>query len=346
VSTKVSSKQSSVQPVRVAVWGIGNHARNRILPALVACPDTVLAGITTRNQAVAHDVVASHSCRAWRSPEEMLASSDVDAVYLATPIGLHANHGTEVLRAGKHLWCEKSLAADLAGASELVELSRRMDLSVCEAFMYAYHPQFERILEIVAGQRTLGRLFSISSRFSMPELDRPGFRHTHALGGGALLDLACYPISLALRLSSAVETPRVRTCRFSSAPGFEVDLAGFAVLEFANPTIAFLEWGFGRGYTNEMTVSAEKGSLHANFVFSKRDGLESSIEIRDAKGASRTEVFPATDAFECMLRRFARATKDKVLRENFRREASLQANCLGSLQAGMTSSAPAVNRKM
>jgi dTDP-3,4-didehydro-2,6-dideoxy-alpha-D-glucose 3-reductase len=346
VSFEVSSMQGSVRAVRVAVWGIGAHARKRILPALAACPSTVLAGITTRDQAVARDVAASYSCPVWSSPEAMLASADVDVVYLATPIGLHAAQGAAVLRAGKHLWCEKSLAANLAGASNLIELSRRMDLSVCEAFMYTYHPQFERVLAIVAGQQTLGRLFSITSRFSMPQLDRPGFRHSHALGGGALLDMACYPVSLALRLTSALETPRVRLCKISSAPGFEVDLAGYACLEFADTTVAFLEWGFGRAYMNEMTVSAENGSLHANYVFSKRDGLESSIEVRDLKGASRTEVFPATDAFVCMFRTFARATYDEALRESLRRDAALQANCLAALQEGIISSAPAVNRRM
>lgn len=329
--------------MRVAVWGIGAHARKRILPALVACPATVLAGITTRDQSVANDVAATYSCPIWTSPEAMLASGEVDAVYLATPIGLHVAQGKAALRAGKHLWCEKSLAADLAGALELIDLSRRMDLSVCEAFMYSYHPQFERIRAIVAGQHALGRLFSITSRFSMPQLDRPGFRNTRALGGGALLDLACYPVSLALRLASAVEAPRIRTCKSSSAPGFEVDLAGHAVLEFADFTVAYLEWGFGRGYMNEVTVSAEQGSLHANYVFSKRDGLDSSIEIRDKTGASRTEVFPATDAFVCMLQAFARAADEKSLRESLRREAALQATCLASLQEGMNSSAPALS---
>jgi dTDP-3,4-didehydro-2,6-dideoxy-alpha-D-glucose 3-reductase len=324
--------QRSVRPVRVAVWGIGAHARKRILPALLACPSTVLAGITTRDQSVAHDVAATYSCAVWPSPEAMLASGDVDAVYLATPIGLHVAQGKAVLRAGKHLWCEKSLAADLAGASELIELSRRMDLCLAEAFMYTYHPQFERILSIVAGQHTLGRIFSITSRFSMPRLERPGFRHSRALGGGALLDLACYPLSLALRLASARETPRVRTHKITGDLGFEVDLAGYAVLEFAGPTVAFLEWGFGRAYVNEMSVSGESGSLYANFVFSKRDGMESSIEIRDLKGESRTETIPAADAFVRMLHAFAGATDDPDLRETLRRDATLQATCLATLR--------------
>jgi predicted dehydrogenase len=345
MSPDISSTRGAI-PVRVAVWGIGAHARKRILPALVACPSTVLAGITTRDQSVAHDVAASYSCPVWSSPEAMLGSNDVDAVYLATPIGLHAAQGMAALRAGKHLWCEKSLAADFAGASELIDLSRRMDLCVCEAFMYSYHPQFERILAIVAGQHTLGRLSSITSRFSMPRLERPGFRHSRALGGGALLDMACYPVSLALRLASAVETPRVRWSNISSAPGFEVDLAGYAVLEFTDLTVGYLEWGFGRAYMNEVTVSAENGSLYANYVFSKRDGLETSIEIRDMKGASRTEVFPATDAFVRMLDAFARATGDDSMRESLRREAALQATCLATLQGGMNSSAPALSLRM
>lgn len=315
--------------VRVAVWGLGHHARIKILPAIAACPSTELVGVSTRNEEVARAEAAKFGCRVWASPEEMLASADVDAIYLATPIGLHAAQGSEVLAARKHLWSEKSLARTPTECAELIELSRRNQRCVCEAFMYLYHPQFERVAELVSQERDLGRVVSIICRFSMPLLEHPGFRHTPELGGGALLDVGCYPLSLALCLTGS--EPQVLAKGTRNAPGFDVDLSGYAMLEFLPSTVAYLEWGYGRAYLNDVTVAGEQGSLYADRIFSKPDGWNAAIEVRDARGTKHTEDVPAANAFARMLETFAQATTDEALQERLRVDAELQARSLGAL---------------
>ncbi|HUS66470.1 MAG TPA: Gfo/Idh/MocA family oxidoreductase, partial [Kofleriaceae bacterium] len=84
-------------PLRVAVWGLGPHAEKRLLPALAAGGPVALAGVTTRDAERGARLAAAHGCRFWPAPGDMLASADVDAVLVATPIGLHAEHGRAVL---------------------------------------------------------------------------------------------------------------------------------------------------------------------------------------------------------------------------------------------------------
>jgi NDP-hexose-3-ketoreductase len=317
------------QQVRVGVWGLGPHARKKVLPAIVACPRTRLAGVTSRNLDVARSEGDRFACQVWSRPDEMLSSAEVDAVYVATPIGVHYAQGKDVLSAGKHLWCEKSLATRSAEVAELATLSRSRMRSLCEAFMYAYHPQFLRIVDLVTRERALGSVMTITSRFTMPVLQDPRFRHSRDLGGGALLDVACYPLSLALRLAG--EAPRVLTKRIGRSSAVEVDVSGHALLEFPSGTMAFLDWGFGYAYANEARVHGEHGSVYADRVFTKPESFAASIEISDARGARRTEGFPPTNSFVAMLDTFAAAAADGDLQERLRREAELQAAQLEAL---------------
>ena len=75
--------------LNVAVWGLGNHARNRILPALFAMTEIKIVGVCSRNARVVRACAESWGCYGWIDPEKMLNSNEVDIVYIATPIGIH-----------------------------------------------------------------------------------------------------------------------------------------------------------------------------------------------------------------------------------------------------------------
>src|SRR5690242_11506502 len=97
------------EPLKIAVWGLGGHAFKNVLPALQASSNTKLVGVYTRNNDSARRASAENGCHVWNDPETMLSDARVEAVYLATPIGLHHEHGLAVLKSRKHLICEKSL---------------------------------------------------------------------------------------------------------------------------------------------------------------------------------------------------------------------------------------------
>ena len=319
-----------LQSVKVGVWGLGQHARRRILPAIRACSRTSLVGVTTRDQAVARQEADLYNCQVWATPEDMLKDSDVDAIYVSTPTGLHASQGMMTLRAGKHLWCEKPLATMCLEAEQLVETSRKNGLALCEGLMYLYHPHFAAVKRIVMAP-SFGAILSIRSQFGLPPLQQPGFRFTAELGGGALLDLAPYPLSAVLEL---LDQPlQLVESYLGYKNGYHVDMSGYALFSaFDNPVTAYLEWGYERAYRNEISIWGEHGSVHSDFIFSKSTDHRPVVSLYDEHGSvEEIEIIPA-DSFVPMFEAFSEVVFNEALREGFRKVISLRASYLEQLR--------------
>ena len=132
----------------VAVWGLGNHAQSRILPALSAMNEIKLIGVCSRNSGVVGACAERWDCYGWTNPLLMLNSTEVDVVYIATPIGVHFFQAKLAIEAGKHVWCEKPLTCSYNDTQELVSLSENKQKVLTESFMYLYHPQFQRVKKL------------------------------------------------------------------------------------------------------------------------------------------------------------------------------------------------------
>jgi len=296
--------------LRIAVWGLGPHAVRKILPAIAASPLVRLSGVCSRNAESVAAQARLWNCTGWTDVGAMLEDQEVDVVYVATPIGLHAEHGRCVLQAGKHLWCEKPLAMNLDATLDLLGMARRKRLSVCEALMYLYHPQFQQLRAYMTGGR-LGTVLSAGSRFGIPKLEYASFRSDRSLGGGALFDLGCYPVSAIHALFPEHET-RVVTSHVGTRAGSAVDTDGTTVLEVANGVTAHLEWRIDCAYRNELTLWGTEGSVSTHQIFSKPPTYVPEFELRDLRGVATVETGVAADHFAAMLDRFARVTNGTV----------------------------------
>ncbi len=293
-------------PVRVGVWGLGAHAAKRVLPAIAACPSLALVALHTRDAKRLRGLGEELQCATFESTDEFLANQELDLVYIATPSGLHVAHTRRALSAGKHVVCEKPLAARGADAEELVGLARARGLALLEAFMYLHHPHHEALRQRVRGQVRIVR-----ASFSLPPLAAPGFREDASLGGGALLDVGCYPLSLALDLVDG--EPTVAFSRLGYARS--IDREGHATLEFPGGEVAFLDWAYDRTYVNEATITCTSGVVRSNRVFSKGPSEVATLEVCDERGAWSTEPVPAADAFVQMLSTVADRISDLSFRE-------------------------------
>ena len=109
--------------LNVAVWGLGNHAKNCILPVLFTKDDIRLTGVCSRNRRVVDECAEKWGCFGWHSPNEMLNHPEVDIVYIATPIGVHFKLAKMALEARKHVWCEKPLTCNYNHTKKLINLS-------------------------------------------------------------------------------------------------------------------------------------------------------------------------------------------------------------------------------
>ncbi len=303
--------------MNVAVWGLGPHALRNILPALVQCSGATLAGVCSRNNDTVAEAARKFGCPGWTDPSAMLSDSSVGAVFLSTPIGLHFPQGLRLLAAGKHLWCEKPLGTSLAEAETLVKESESRGLTIVEAFMFLYHPQFARIREVVE-QETLGELRSVDCRFGIPSPARPGFRNDPALGGGAFLDVGCYPIAAMTSLFR--EDPEITLARINAPEGSPVETSGEAVLRYNSGLSATLNWGVGRSYRNEIDFWGTNGSFSTEKIFSKPGDYIPRFRFRDLEGGERWEDGVAGNHFAMMLDSFGKLAGDADAAE---RERSL-----------------------
>lgn len=126
--------------------------------------------------------------------EALIARPDVDAIYNALPPHLHARLTILALEAGKPVLCEKPMAMNAAEAGQMAKAAERTGVLLMEAFHYRFHPAFMQALEIIRNG-DLGRLQTFTGRFSVDIAEKDGeLRHELALGGGALMDLGCYPL--------------------------------------------------------------------------------------------------------------------------------------------------------
>ena len=171
-------------------------------------PGAYISVIAARHRQRAEAFAASHNiARVVDDYQAVVEHEKVDAVYMPLHIPAHHEWTIKALRAGKHVLCEKSMAANASEAAEMAAVAEAEGLVLMDAFHYRYHPVFERALEIVRSG-TLGRLERLDAAFHIPVTDPdPGnIRMNYRLGGGVTMDIGCYPISWVRHLLGAEPT--------------------------------------------------------------------------------------------------------------------------------------------
>jgi dTDP-3,4-didehydro-2,6-dideoxy-alpha-D-glucose 3-reductase len=292
--------------LNIAVWGLGSHARNRILPALSITAKINLIGICSRDNRVVEECVEQWNCYGWNDPVQMLTSSEVDVVYIATPIGTHFSLAKQAIEAGKHVWCEKPLTCNYVDTQTLVSLAEEKGCVLTESFMYLYHPQFQRVRRFIDDSK---QIYSIICRFGIPTLDKPGFRNNPELCGGALWDVATYTVSALLSLFPGQQV-KVLFSEVLTKEGLQVDSEGRAVLRFSQGVTAYLEWGVGVAYKNEIDLWGIDGSFFTNKIFSKPKEYQPQYKICDLSGNESIENGESAEQFIKMFHNFVRMMDD------------------------------------
>ena len=296
-----------MKTTNVAVWGLGIHAINRILPALASIDEVKLVGVCSRNRRVVDECAKQWKCDGWKSPSEMLNCDNVDVVYISTPIGIHFSLSEQALKAGKHVWCEKPLTCDYEETKFLVSLAEKVNKGLTESFMYLHHSQFLRVKQFIDESQ---QVHSVICRFGIPALENPGFRNEPKLCGGALWDVASYTVSAVLALfpNQKVDILFSEVQQKEDSP---VDTEGRVLLRFSRGATAYLEWGVGVAYKNELDVWADNGSLFTDKIFSKPKDYKPKYYMRDLNGNVSVEHGEESEQFVQMFHNFVQLIGDE-----------------------------------
>jgi predicted dehydrogenase len=161
------------------------------------CRSSEVVAIASRDLAKARQAAAALGIpRAYGSYEELLADTDIEAVYNPLPNHLHVPWSIRAAERGKHVLCEKPIALTAREAAALLAVRNREGVLIQEAFMIRSHPQWLRAVEIVESGR-IGHVRAVIGAFSYFNEDAGNIRNMADIGGGALMDIGCYLINTA-----------------------------------------------------------------------------------------------------------------------------------------------------
>lgn len=245
---------------------IGLLGAARITPKAVIMPAQVMPQMTVhsvaaRDRARAEAFAAEHEiARVHDSYETLLTDPQVQLVYNALPINHHARWTVRALEAGKHVLCEKPLAMNMDEARAMQSAAEVSAGRLIEAFHYRYHPAFDRFLAWVQGG-SIGTIKSIKAYFNAPIRDTDDeIRQFPETGGGAMMDLGCYPLNWVLMTMSAAP---VDVSASATLTRRGVDESMQAQLKFANGVTAEIATSMALDQVVEtrLQVVGEKGEI-------------------------------------------------------------------------------------
>ena len=218
--------------VRWGILGTAKIALTKVIPAMQGSHWCEIAAIASRDFAKAEESAEQLNIpKAYGSYEELLADTSIEAVYNPLPNHLHVPWTIKAAEAGKHTLCEKPIALNAAEARTLIDVRDRTGVRIQEAFMVRTHPQWLETRRLIHSGR-IGSLRSITGFFSYFNSDPTNIRNQLELGGGALMDIGCYPITIS-RFMYKTE-PRRMLGLIERDEETGIDTLTTAVLDFPN----------------------------------------------------------------------------------------------------------------
>ncbi len=247
---------------------------------------------------------------AYGSYEELLADPAVDAIYNPLPNQLHVPWSVEAAKAGKHVLCEKPISLTAKEAMELIKVRDATRVKIGEAFMVRTHPQWLRARELVRGGE-VGELRAITSTFSYFNRDPRNIRNIPEFGGGGVMDIGCYPITMS-RFLFEREPARVAGL-IERDPDMGTDRLSSAMLDFA-PGQATFTCSTQLVPFQTMQILGTRGRIEIEIPYNIPPGEPSRIFIDSgselAGRSARVEEFPAVDQYTIQGDAFSRAIQE------------------------------------
>jgi predicted dehydrogenase len=297
-----------LRKVKWGVIGVAKIATEKVIPAMQRGEVSEITAIASREigkaQAAAKELGIT---RAYGSYEDLLADSEIEAIYNPVPNEEHVPWTLRALAAGKHVLCEKPIALDVEEARQLIDARNRSSKLVAEAFMVRFHPQWRRAREL-ARDGTIGDTQAIQTFFSYRLLDPDNVRNRPP-GGGGLYDIGCYAILTARYIFGAEPTRVVATIDWD--PKFKTDRLASALLEFPGGRQLTFTVGTQSSAHQRVTIVGDKGRIEVMIPFNAPIDRPTEIAIdRGADllgGGRRIETFPACDQYTLQGDAFSRA---------------------------------------
>lgn len=282
-------------------WGVLSTAKigvTKVIPGMQKGEWSEVAAIASRDLGKAETAARSLGiARAYGSYEELLADPQIEAIYNPLPNQLHVPLTIKAAEAGKHVLCEKPLSLTVAEAKTLLAVQQRTGVKIGEAFMVRTHPQWLRAREVIKSGR-IGPLRSAIGFFSYFNVNPANIRNIPDCGGGALMDVGCYPITTS-RFMFGEEPSRVLGL-VERDPVMKVDRLTSAMMDFPSGQSTFTCSTQLVPY-QRMHFLGTKGRVELEIPFNAPKDRPTRIFIDDGSdlfgNGISTETFPICDQY-------------------------------------------------
>ena len=302
---------NGVRKVKWGVLGVASIATRKVIPGMQRGQRSEISAIASRDRDKAKRAAGELGiAKAYGSYEELLADPGIDAVYNPLPNHLHVPWSVRAAEAGKHVLCEKPIALNARETMELMDVRDRTRVKIGEAFMVKTHPQWLRVRELVEGG-AIGQLKSITTIFSYCNRDPQNVRHKPEWGGGGLLDIGSYPITLSRWLFN--EEPWRVTGALELDPDFGTDRLTSGILEFSSGQSVFA-CGTQTNYYQRMELLGTAGRLAVEIPFNAPNDRATHITVADGMaiygGKVTVEEIPTCDQYTIQGDAFSQAIQE------------------------------------
>jgi len=286
--------------------GAARIAPLALIKPAVLIPNAEVVAVAASSVEKAQAFADEHSiATVSESYAALVESPQIDAIYNALPPNSHERWSIAALEAGKHVLCEKPFAMNAAEARRMVTAANASERLLIEAFHYRFHPYFHRVLEMLADD-VIGDIRHIEAQFDVRiPYSSSEFRHNPMLGGGALMDLGCYPVHWVRTLIGSEPQVTQAECVRSEAG---VDVATRARLSFPGGVTAEIATAMdetaARQHYAQVVIEGEKGRLILENPIAPHNGNKI---ITDVDGASRSESVEGESTYYYQLEHFVAA---------------------------------------
>jgi predicted dehydrogenase len=300
--------------IRWGVLGVANIAVKKVIPAMQKGRFCQITAIASRDADRAHQAATQLGIpKSYGSYHELLADPEIQAVYIPLPNHLHVPLSIKAAEAGKHVLCEKPLSLTAEEAKSLIAVRNKTRVKIGEAFMVRTHPQWLRARELVRSG-AIGELRSIVSVFTYFNRDPKNIRNVPETGGGGVMDIGCYPITMA-RFLYEREPVRV-AAMIDRDPEMNTDRLSSALLDFGAGCHAVFTCSTQLVPFQRMQILGTKARIDMEIPYNIPNDRPSRIFIDDGTELggrkARIEEFATVDQYTIQGDAFSRAILDNT----------------------------------
>ena len=293
-------------------WGILSTAligTTKVIPGMQQSQHCEVTGIASRDLTKARAAAEKLGIpKSYGSYEELLSDPDIDAIYNPLPNHLHVPWSIRALEAGKHVLCEKPIGLSSREGMDLIAAGKRhSDLKLMEAFMYRHHPQWVKS-KALATDGTIGEMRTIQSFFSYFNNDPTNIRNVPEWGGGGLMDIGCYNISLSRFIFDAEPSRVLGIVEFD--PTLKTDRLASGILDFGKLTSTFTCSMQLEPY-QRVHIFGTKGRIEIEIPFNALHDVPSKIRLQRDEKTELIEI-PVCDQYTIQGDLFSRAILDNT----------------------------------